>query len=997
MSKRKKFMQIISLIIVFSVVLTYLTAVYADNEMAFTENILFYGDFNDDGDKIISNDWVTVNNGKMKIHPGAFETAITTKSEDDYMLKISNKLPDVTGGWNLQMEFSPNITVLDKLISIEGDFMLPEVNKNTNTAFFRCDMTGRDEDFINLLHSDNGSFALEVGGKRINISESFEYGEWYHIKLYIDSFLDKIYLYAETPDNQYSLKNVDCSSLRENTQYIIRRFLIYSYGDKALGTEVYCDNLKVTEILNDSSNILSGVRSEMRDGVCNEALLREAVLHLSKMEKSDFRDMNYNEIKAYAEEHGCGDVCAAKCQYTEPEDNSKVYIENIKKIILNYNYTLSDIGIVSVRDENNETIECNAALENNIIKLDVPKAALKPDTKYNVSVTDVKDFAGEYAEDKTFTFRTGFVPECNVENGKSYSQGTGIEWSDYSGIKTAAKLRYEGQDAADYEMRTPIEQTGNYELELISENQIGEKDSKTVNFNINEAMAPEARNPVIKPCTVVETGADIEAYFEFYDGNNDKIDEEGTKYSWYRSDSENGTFEKINDADKKIYTLTDEDEGKYIKFEVIPKAKSIRKETGEMASSVSILAQCAPNASTPILKNTTVDGKTVLKTEFVYSDKNGDDIQGESIYKWKVKDGDGNVTELSDKTDSLIMDESFNNKMIAVFVTPVSKMKPYYGNEVQSEWFVAAAEPIAKNVKVESVKTGTNNYLVGGYTYFDPNGDEEGGTTFKWIDVNTDKTLSAEKSIKLTTGMNGKKLVFEVTPRSVAEPQEGKSVRSEEYTVRISESGSSYGGSSGGGGGSIIYKAPEKEPDIEKDEDVQCNFKDIINHWANKEILFLYKKGFVNGVSNVEFQPDRTITRAEFVAMVLKSLKTEPKKYRNGFADVNGNSWHADYIQSALDMGVIDEGINFRPSDNITRAEAAKILCILAPEFNLSKVTHIDFNDIDSMSDDMKNYVVGTSEYGIFVGDENKNFRPDSAMTRAETAAVLYRILIKII
>ena len=49
---------------------------------------------------------------------------------------------------------------------------------------------------------------------------------------------------------------------------------------------------------------------------------------------------------------------------------------------------------------------------------------------------------------------------------------------------------------------------------------------------------------------------------------------------------------------------------------------------------------------------------------------------------------------------------------------------------------------------------------------------------------------------------------------------------------------------------------------------------DIQDHWAQNEIQILLNAGVVMGEPNGEFQPDREITRAEFVTMLVKAYKT---------------------------------------------------------------------------------------------------------------------------
>ncbi len=78
------------------------------------------------------------------------------------------------------------------------------------------------------------------------------------------------------------------------------------------------------------------------------------------------------------------------------------------------------------------------------------------------------------------------------------------------------------------------------------------------------------------------------------------------------------------------------------------------------------------------------------------------------------------------------------------------------------------------------------------------------------------------------------------------------------------------------------------------------------------------------------FEPTRSVTRAEFIKMLVRSLscRYEYMGVKTGFPDVDSKLWYAGYITYAVKNGWINgyaDG-DFRPNSPITRAEAAKIL-----------------------------------------------------------------------
>ena len=95
--------------------------------------------------------------------------------------------------------------------------------------------------------------------------------------------------------------------------------------------------------------------------------------------------------------------------------------------------------------------------------------------------------------------------------------------------------------------------------------------------------------------------------------------------------------------------------------------------------------------------------------------------------------------------------------------------------------------------------------------------------------------------------------------------------------------------------------------------------------WAEQYINELAAAGIVNGYPDGTFRPDNTVTRAEFVTMLMRIIGQEGG--RNGFADVQGH-WAEKYVAKAAEYGYVGgypDG-TFRPDASITRAEAFKIM-----------------------------------------------------------------------
>ena len=177
-------------------------------------------------------------------------------------------------------------------------------------------------------------------------------------------------------------------------------------------------------------------------------------------------------------------------------------------------------------------------------------------------------------------------------------------------------------------------------------------------------------------------------------------------------------------------------------------------------------------------------------------------------------------------------------------------------------------------------------------------------------------------------------------------------------------------------------------------------FPDAQNHWANQYIEELASKFIVNGDNSGNFNPDASITRAEFISMVVRSLGIPEEKGNSNFSDVN-NQWFAGAVNAASksDLASGYKDGTFKPENNISRQEITSILCN-AIKFSGASSNMKDPEQYLSKFEDQA--VIGTwaresiglaVKYGIVDGTPSGQFMPQSNATRSEAAAMLTRML----
>jgi len=182
-------------------------------------------------------------------------------------------------------------------------------------------------------------------------------------------------------------------------------------------------------------------------------------------------------------------------------------------------------------------------------------------------------------------------------------------------------------------------------------------------------------------------------------------------------------------------------------------------------------------------------------------------------------------------------------------------------------------------------------------------------------------------------------------------------------------------------------------------------FVDITNHWAKDSIQQMADKNFVHGVDDSHFEPDRPITRAEFAAILVRALGLKSVKDQNSFCDVNSDDWYFESIYAASENGILKgyEGGFAKPKNEITRQEAvvmaarAMKLKKVDTEIAPSEITTAlsKFIDRDSISDWAIESTAICVKHSILNGN-NGSMKPADFITRAESTAVIQRILYNI-
>ena len=179
----------------------------------------------------------------------------------------------------------------------------------------------------------------------------------------------------------------------------------------------------------------------------------------------------------------------------------------------------------------------------------------------------------------------------------------------------------------------------------------------------------------------------------------------------------------------------------------------------------------------------------------------------------------------------------------------------------------------------------------------------------------------------------------------------------------------------------------------------EIQFTDV-SGWSEEYIYYLAKKGIINGKEDGIFAPEDNITRAEFVAIIARSVgvsKDQPAKAE--YSDVTEADWFAPYVTWAKEKGIVSgyEDGSFAPDKQITREELCTMIVRTLTAYNMApEKADLSFADADITSDWAKESVASLAKIGVVSGKGDNNFAPLDNATRAESAKIIsgmYKIL----
>ena len=162
-------------------------------------------------------------------------------------------------------------------------------------------------------------------------------------------------------------------------------------------------------------------------------------------------------------------------------------------------------------------------------------------------------------------------------------------------------------------------------------------------------------------------------------------------------------------------------------------------------------------------------------------------------------------------------------------------------------------------------------------------------------------------------------------------------------------------------------------------------FKDIKGHWAEQSIVRGYEKGYIEVSAKGTFEPNKPITREEFVVMLMRAQRR-----------VISNADHEGaYIFAARDQGLFDQiQYNYEWWGGYPQEKEPTRIYMTSWDKPIRKhqLAHIAVRALgkdEKIQDDMYDAI----RYGLIGGGADGKLNPAENTTRAQAAVVIDRIL----
>ena len=192
-----------------------------------------------------------------------------------------------------------------------------------------------------------------------------------------------------------------------------------------------------------------------------------------------------------------------------------------------------------------------------------------------------------------------------------------------------------------------------------------------------------------------------------------------------------------------------------------------------------------------------------------------------------------------------------------------------------------------------------------------------------------------------------------------------------------------------------IYPEEEQVPEQKPEPIPEPVFLDIGDAmWASEHILSLYDKGIIEGYDGKIFRPLNNVTRAELAKIVCNAFLS--KRYallKSNYTDVFEGLWYYNYVKICEYYNIFDDIADdkFNGDEYVTRQEMCTVVyrAFLNSHRSMEEHTKHEFPDMSELSAYAVEAVSKLQSFGVINGMEDYLFHPFYKTTRAELCKVI--------
>lgn len=167
------------------------------------------------------------------------------------------------------------------------------------------------------------------------------------------------------------------------------------------------------------------------------------------------------------------------------------------------------------------------------------------------------------------------------------------------------------------------------------------------------------------------------------------------------------------------------------------------------------------------------------------------------------------------------------------------------------------------------------------------------------------------------------------------------------------------------------------------------------DRWSSPYITEVVNEGYINGYKDGSFKPSKNITRAEAVTIInnylVKNGKVVDNYSSNPFSDVPNNTWYTQAVNNVSSLGIVggDEYGKFNPNKTLSRAEMVVMINNMEDYPKKADYSFWDVSDNAWYAEDVKT----AYSNGIVSGVSSIRFNAMGNVTREQFTTIVYNVL----